>query len=137
MYPFDPDMDHSTQEAVENGLAKIGFMLANGYYGQSKARRRPTAISSKDGIVLVNVTCSRVTRSRSFLTSVFAQLERNRVVPDLVTTSQRNVSLAIQASNDLGVGEKLVSDLREFGTVGFFFFFFFLGKNSSTSVAHF
>jgi aspartate kinase len=51
------------------------------------------------------------------LASVFSRLERNVLVPDLVTTSERNVSLAIQASNDFVIGNKLVLDLQEFGTV--------------------
>ncbi|KAJ9401984.1 hypothetical protein DTO282F9_1274 [Paecilomyces variotii] len=114
IYPSTPETDHQVKEAVQESPPDDVFMLSNGYHGQSRSRRRPTAITSKEGLILINVTSSRTTKSQGFLASVFCQLERNGIVPDLVTTSERNVSLAIQAST---ITNKLVLDLQEFGSV--------------------
>jgi aspartate kinase len=112
-----PETDRQVKETVQERPTGVIFMLSNGYHGQSQSRRRPTAITSKEGLTLINVACNRTTKSQSFLASVFSQLERNGLVPDLVTTSERNVSLAIQASNDFVIGNKLVLDLQKFGSV--------------------
>lgn len=114
IYPSTPETDHQVKETVQESPPDDVFMLSNGYHGQSRSRRRPTAITSKEGLILINVTSSRTTKSQGFLASVFCQLERNGIVPDLVTTSERNVSLAIQAST---ITNKLVLDLQEFGSV--------------------
>lgn len=117
IYPSAPETDRQVKETVQERPTGVTFMLSNGYHGQSQSRRRPTAITSKEGLTLINVACNRTTKSQSFLASVFSQLERNGLVPDLVTTSERNVSLAIQASNDFVIGNKLVLDLQKFGSV--------------------
>lgn len=93
------------------------FMLANGYHGDLQCRRRPTAVTIKESITLINVTCSRNTKSQGFLASVFLQLERNTVAPDLVATSEMSVSLAIQSGDDSKISSRLMSDLQKFGVV--------------------
>lgn len=117
IYPSAPETDRQVKETVQERPTGVSFMLSNGYHGHSQSRRRPTAITSKEGLILINVACNRTTKSQSFLASVFSQLEQNGLVPDLVTTSERNVSLAIQASNDFVIGNKLVLDLQKFGSV--------------------
>ncbi|KAL2818247.1 hypothetical protein BDW59DRAFT_165579 [Aspergillus cavernicola] len=117
IYHSDPEADRQPPETVQEKPTGVGFMLSNGYDGQSRSRRRPTAISSKEGLVLINVTCSRTTKSRGFLASVFLELERNGLVPDLVTTSERNVSLAIQTSDGILDRNRLVLNLQKFGSV--------------------
>lgn len=112
-----PETDPQVKETVQEHPTGVSFMLSNGYYGKSQSRRRPTAITSKEGLTLINVACNRITRSQSFLTSVFSQLERNGIVPDLVTTSERHVSLAMQAPSDFVVGNRIVRDLQKLGSV--------------------
>lgn len=117
IYPSSPETEPETKEAVQQSLMSEVFMVSNGYHGQSRSRRHPTAITSKEGLILINVTCSRTTKSQGFLTSVFSQLQRNDIVPDLVTTSERNVSLAVQMSDSLSSRNRLVLDLQRFGSV--------------------
>jgi len=112
-----PETGPQVKETVQERPTGVSFMLSNGYHGKSQSRRRPTAITSKDGLTLINVACNRITRSQSFLTSVFSQLERKGIVPDLVTTSERHVSLAIQAPSDFVVGNRIVRDLQKLGSV--------------------
>ncbi|KAJ5518755.1 Aspartate kinase monofunctional class [Penicillium expansum] len=117
IYPSGPEADHQPTKTVQGKSTDVGFMLSNGYHGQSRSRRRPTAITSKEGLILVNVTGSRATKTQGFLASVFLELERTGLLPDLVTTSERNVSLAIQASNGIFNRNRLVLNLQKFGCV--------------------
>ncbi|KAH7268414.1 Aspartate/glutamate/uridylate kinase [Fusarium solani] len=63
-------------------------------------RRRPTAVTVKDSIILVNIACNRNTKSYGLLSGVFGRLEELGVNVDLVSTSERNVSVAFQATDE-------------------------------------
>ncbi|KAI1393737.1 aspartate kinase [Hypoxylon trugodes] len=94
------------------------FMLKNGYHGTEQERRRPTAVTVKDDILLINVVCNRNTKSQGFLTQVFDRLERNRIPADLVATSERHVSLAVQSPANPSALLRLKEELERFGQVG-------------------
>ncbi|WDK22697.1 aspartate kinase [Colletotrichum graminicola] len=118
--PLTPPM--ATTEAkgvdVKPSLPAIDFMVGNGYHGAQKERRRPTAITAKDDILLVNVAANRNTKSQGFLVSVFERLEEARIQTDLVTTSERNVSLAFQHVEDGSCRyQRLRTELEKFGEV--------------------
>ena len=129
IYPSAPETDHQVKETGQDHPTGVSFMLSNGYHGQSQSRRRPTAITSKEGLTLINVACNRITKSQNFLASVFSQLERNGLVPDLVTTSERNVSLAIQVSNNFVIDNKTVLGLQKFGSVSICVFSTLYGRS--------
>jgi aspartate kinase len=74
---------------------EAAIMKANGYYGPSKHRRAPTALTTKSDILLVNVQSNRQTKCHGFLAQVFAQLNSLSVVVDLITSSETSVSLAL------------------------------------------
>lgn len=92
------------------------FMLKNGYHGAEQERRKPTAVTVKDDILLLNVVCNRNTKSQGFLTQVFDRLERHKILVDLVTTSERHVSLAVQSLAP-GALQRLTEELERFGRV--------------------
>ncbi|KAI1143869.1 aspartate kinase [Hypoxylon sp. FL0543] len=94
------------------------FMLKNGYHGAEQERRKPTAVTVKDDILLINVVCNRNTKSQGFLTQVFDRLERNKIPADLVATSERHVTLAVQAPSDPTALLRLREELERFGQVG-------------------
>jgi aspartate kinase len=119
--PSRPPTPESLDEEASEEKGKppsSAFMLENGYHGKRQERRTPTAVTVKDSIFLVNVACNRNTKSQGFLTGVFKKLDERGITADLVTTSERNVSLAIQSTGDemLGGGQ-LANDLRKFGKV--------------------
>ncbi|CZR64552.1 related to Aspartokinase [Phialocephala subalpina] len=98
-----------------------GFMAANGYYGANQSRRAPTALTSKDAIVLVNIQSSRQTKSHGFLAHVFNTLDQLNAVADLITSSEQSVSLAL-SNVDSGDGveagiKRLVQALEKCGKV--------------------
>ncbi|KAI0902422.1 aspartate kinase [Annulohypoxylon nitens] len=111
----------SSDESVDSSprIAPLSsFMLKNGYHGAEQERRKPTAVTVKDDILLINVVCNRNTKSQGFLTQVFDRLERNKIPADLVATSERHVSLAVQAPNDASALLRLKEELERFGQVG-------------------
>lgn len=104
----------------EGGVASA--LSANGYYAEGNNERRhhrrsPTAITTKDSIVLLNIQSNRQTRSHGFLAQVFSTLDQMNVVADLVTTSEQSVSIATSLERD--DLERLVKLLGRFGNVDF------------------
>ncbi|KUJ06820.1 aspartate kinase [Mollisia scopiformis] len=95
-----------------------GFMAANGYYGVNQARRAPTALTSKDAIVLVNVQSNRQSKSHGFLAKVFNVLDGLDITADLITSSEQSVSLALSnvGENEEGIG-RVVKGLENCGKV--------------------
>ncbi|KAI0024799.1 aspartate kinase [Xylariomycetidae sp. FL0641] len=110
--PADTD-----SERPSNPSPRSSFMLENGYHGSQQERRKPTAVTTKDDISLINVTCNRNTKSQGFLMQVFGCLERNNVQVDLVTTSERHVSLAIHSPGEGFATLRLKEELQRFGDV--------------------
>ncbi|EEU43463.1 uncharacterized protein NECHADRAFT_45463 [Fusarium vanettenii 77-13-4] len=79
-------------------------------------RRRPTAVTVKDSIILVNIACNRNTKSYGLLSGVFGRLEELGVNVDLVSTSERNVSVAFQATNESeNISYRLRTELEKCG----------------------
>ncbi|KAI8665525.1 Aspartokinase [Fusarium sp. Ph1] len=94
------------------------FMLQNGYHGAQQVRRRPTAVTVKDSIILVNIACNRNTKSYGLLSGVFGRLEELGVNVDLVSTNERNVSVAFQATDESeNISHRLRTELEKCGKV--------------------
>ncbi|KAJ0296483.1 hypothetical protein COL516b_011508 [Colletotrichum fioriniae] len=90
--PLTPPTPTDEKVDVKIPLPSIDYMLGNGYHGDRQERRRPTAVTVKDDILLVNVVCNRNTKSQGFLSGVFDRLEDAGIKTDLVTTSERSMS---------------------------------------------
>jgi len=54
--------------------------------------RMPTAVTIKDGIIVLNIHSNRKTISHGFLARIFGTLDRAGVVVDLISTSEVHVS---------------------------------------------
>ena len=52
----------------------------------------PTAVTIKDGIIVLNIHSNRKTISHGFLARIFGTLDRAGVVVDLISTSEVHVS---------------------------------------------
>ena len=61
--------------------------------------RRPTAVTIKDHISIINIHSNKRSISHGFFFKVFEILAKNQVSVDLISTSEVNVSLAIHSSN--------------------------------------
>ena len=79
--------------------------------------KRPTAITIKNRILVINVQSNKRTSSRGFLERTFAILDKWRLSVDLIASSEVNVSMAFYCHRELvrgdGEGSQIVdADLR-------------------------
>ena len=72
------------------------------------------SIASKRGITIVNILSTQMLLSYGFLRRIFEVFETHETVVDVVATSEVNVSLTVDSSQEL---DAIRSDLAEFGEV--------------------
>lgn len=58
-------------------------------------RHRPTAISVKRNVMVANMTCSQYAKPSRLLRTIFDQLEGSDTAVDLVSISEKNISIAV------------------------------------------
>ncbi|KDQ10464.1 hypothetical protein BOTBODRAFT_36166 [Botryobasidium botryosum FD-172 SS1] len=78
----------------------------------------PTAVTIKDRIVILNVHSNRKTISHGFLARIFETLDRFGIVVDLISTSEVQVSMAIENGAASGGRRRLDRLARELGKSG-------------------
>jgi aspartate kinase len=61
--------------------------------------KRPTAVTIKDHISIINIHSNKRSISHGFFAKVFSILDSNSISVDLISTSEVHVSLAIHSSN--------------------------------------
>lgn len=116
-FPNSEESDTFIKAYVPNASI-TSFMSANGYYGESQSRRTPTAITSKDSIVLINVQSNRRRKSHGFLAHMFQTLNEMNAVADLITSSEQSVSFAISSlEDDAEKAARLIARLEKCGKV--------------------
>lgn len=64
-----------------------------------KTPRRPTAVTIKDRISVINVHSNKRSIAHGFLFRVFGALDKHQVSVDLISTSEVHVSMAIHVAN--------------------------------------
>ncbi|KAK0626482.1 aspartokinase-like protein [Immersiella caudata] len=85
---------------------------------QRKKPKRPTAVTIKDQIIVINIHSNKRSIAHTFLARVFAILNQHKVSVDLISTSEVHVSVAIHMGNsERSNFEAAVNDLRECGDV--------------------
>ncbi len=82
-----------------------------------RSRKLPTAVTIKEGIVVINISSNRKSVSHGFLARIFGILDKGGLVVDLISTSEVHVSMA--AENRLGKKslDRLIAELEKLGTV--------------------
>ncbi len=81
---------------------------------RSKADRPLTAVASKQGVTVVNITSTRMLMAHGFLRRLFEVFERFKTPVDVVTTSEVTVSVTIDDARRLPA---IVEDLSGFAQV--------------------
>jgi aspartate kinase len=91
--------------------------------------RRPTAITIKRNILVINVHSNRRSLSPDFFANIFTTLKNWRLSVDLISTSQVHISMALHYESTASVSTPdegpppdhdlhgAIHDLREYGTV--------------------
>jgi aspartate kinase len=93
------------KERISNGLAR-------------KTPKRPTAVTIKDKISVINVHSNKRSISHGFFAKVFSILDRRQISVDLISTSEVHVSMAIHAAGVSQADLKQATDeLSECGDV--------------------
>ncbi|KAI1260033.1 aspartate kinase [Xylariaceae sp. FL1019] len=83
-----------------------------------KTPKRPTAVTIKDNITVINVRSNKRSISHGFFAKVFSILNNHRISVDLISTSEVHVSMAIhQISSSIHHFEKAKKELEECGDV--------------------
>ena len=73
------------------------------------------SISFKENILLLNIFSTRMINVSGFLKRVFEIFSENKVSVDLISTSEANISLTMDAGQNI---DKVVRELSEFAEVG-------------------
>ncbi|KAI5461103.1 Aspartate/glutamate/uridylate kinase [Mariannaea sp. PMI_226] len=83
-----------------------------------KKPKRPTAVTIKDHISVINVHSNKRSISHGFFARVFSILDKYSISVDLISTSEVHVSMAIHAgSHEVDAFEKATEELAECGEV--------------------
>ncbi|EGS17451.1 aspartokinase-like protein [Thermochaetoides thermophila DSM 1495] len=79
-----------------------------------KKPKRPTAVTCKDKISIINIHSNKRAIAHMFLARVFSILSQQRISVDLISTSEVHVSIAVHTANsELGNFDRAVQQLRE------------------------
>ncbi|KAF2637739.1 aspartate kinase [Massarina eburnea CBS 473.64] len=100
------------------GIEKALFMKKHGYYGPHSSRRRPTAVTSKSDICVLNIRSNGTSPPASFFARTALLLEKYDVAIDLISSSQQMLSLAICCPGSSPEGLRFEDAMQELGAVG-------------------
>jgi len=83
--------------------------------------KRPTAVTIKHSIVVLNIHSNQRTRAHGFLAKIFSILDQHHLSVDLISSSEVHVSMALHSEHSMlsgGVDEELhIQDVRLSGCV--------------------
>ncbi|KAL1932701.1 hypothetical protein VTP01DRAFT_8379 [Rhizomucor pusillus] len=92
-------------------------VLAENGYHLDLSRKYPTAVTIKDGVIVLNVHSNRKSVSHGFFAKIFSTLDRYGVVVDLISTSEVHVSMALAVDSGEKDLQRVIQDLRSVGRV--------------------
>lgn len=79
--------------------------------------KRPTAITVKNSILVLNIHSNRKSLSHDFFAKVFRVLDTHKIVVDLISTSEVHVSMAFSSGIRPHTLTAVVKELQAFGSV--------------------
>lgn len=77
----------------------------------------PTAVTTKQDILVLNVHSNKKNRSHGFLARVFEILDKWKLVVDLISTSEVHVSMALHSTLPESSLKDALVEIRKYGTV--------------------
>lgn len=84
----------------------------------SPAVKKPTAITIKDNVTVLNIHSNRKSVSHGFLAQIFLILDKFGIVVDLISTSEVHVSMALgHLSDSQNSFDKAIKEIQKFGSV--------------------
>lgn len=79
--------------------------------------KSPTAVTTKQNILVLNVHSNKKNHSHGFLAKVFSVLDRWQLVVDLISTSEVHVSMALHSNLPEAHLKDAMIELHQYGTV--------------------
>jgi aspartate kinase len=110
-----PAFRSSSQSTRSSGCKIARLTTAKDCKSSQEHRPRPTALTSRDDVVILNLSCARDTKSALFLKTIFGKLADYNISVDLVTVSEKNISIAVDT---LKHGDTLTMLVEEIGDSG-------------------
>ncbi|KAK9481338.1 Aspartate/glutamate/uridylate kinase [Lipomyces japonicus] len=89
--------------------------ISSGFFNSKK--REPTAVTTKQDIIVLNVHSNKRFHSHGFLAEIFAILRKWELVVDLISTSEVHVSMALHSELRDHELKDAVEELRRLGSV--------------------
>ncbi|ANB15519.1 aspartate kinase [Sugiyamaella lignohabitans] len=77
----------------------------------------PTAVTTKQNIIVLNVHSNKKNQSHGFLARVFDLLDKRKLVVDLISTSEVHVSMALHSNLSEASFKEALVELRKYGSV--------------------
>ncbi|WEW56288.1 aspartate kinase [Emydomyces testavorans] len=125
-----PDSTLELEKATPGHDPKLFRTRGPQFLSQQPGPKRPTAVTAKHKILVINVHSNKRSLSHGFFAGIFSVLDKWRLSIDLISTSEVHVSLALHSEIPLlnGVGHDeyqiidedlrgAIQDLRKYGTV--------------------
>ena len=86
-----------TPSTSSTDLTKLGTTKILPVAAALRSPKRPTAVTIKRGITVLNVHSKRRTRAHGFLMSIFRVLDAHKLSVDLISSSEVHVSMALHS----------------------------------------
>ncbi|KAF2744425.1 aspartate kinase [Sporormia fimetaria CBS 119925] len=101
-----PDPDEIDERAPDKD-PKLFRTRSSSILSQAQGPKRPTAVTIKRNIVVLNVHSNKRTRAHGFLMNIFSILDKHHLSVDLISSSEVHVSMALHSEIGLlsGGGE--------------------------------
>ncbi|KAI0011088.1 aspartate kinase [Xylariaceae sp. FL0662B] len=94
-----PDPVQSPAQQIKRSLPPPSEALLSSAAARRKTPKRPTAVTIKNNIAVINVHSNKRSISHGFFAKVFSILNSHRVSVDLISTSEVHVSMAIHSTS--------------------------------------
>ena len=125
-----PDSPAELERTTPGHDPRLFRTRSSSVLSQIQGPKRPTAVTIKHKILVINVHSNKRSLSHGFFAGIFSVLDKWRLSIDLISTSEVHVSLALHSEapllNGVGVDEYqiidedlrgAIDDLRVYGTV--------------------
>lgn len=127
---ISPDNPDELRSSAPSPDPKIFRSRSSVLLAERRRPKRPTAVTIKDKVLVINVHSNKRSLSHGFYARIFSILDKWRLSVDLISTSEVHLSMALHSEAPLyhGVGEDeyqiidqdfrgAIDELRSYGTV--------------------
>lgn len=114
---FPDDRSRKGEETPTQPPRHVRLGSTSGDSGLQHFSKRPTAVTTKNSIVVLNVLSNRKSLSHGFLASIFSVLDKWELCMDLISTSEVHVSMALCSDAHDHRLKGAIKELKKFGDV--------------------